>query len=54
MRCKIPDPLGHIVQCRAVRVTKEDIEETLTAFRSIKARLESGVYREEGAMMVAD
>ncbi len=34
--------------------TKEDIEETLTAFRSIKARLESGVYREEGAMMVAD
>jgi glycine C-acetyltransferase len=34
--------------------TSEDIEETLTAFRSIKARLESGVYREEGAMMVAD
>ena len=34
--------------------TREDIEETLTAFRSIKARLESGVYREEGAMMVAD
>ena len=34
--------------------TSEDIEETLTAFRSIKARLESGVYREEGAMIVAD
>jgi len=34
--------------------THEDIEETLTAFRAIKAKLESGIYREQGALVTAD
>lgn len=34
--------------------THDDIEETLTAFRAIKVKLESGVYRAEGAMVTAD
>jgi glycine C-acetyltransferase len=34
--------------------TQEDIDETLTAFKAIRSKLESGIYAEQGALVTSD